>query len=155
MFDTVAGLPVHALVVHAAVVLVPLAALLSVAVAVVPRLRAVRRLLWLVVAVDVGAFAITVVTKLSGQELRSRLGGQIAADHARRGGVMPWFALALVAAVVLLAFAARRTGALTGIAVALVVVTAAAASGWTVWTGHSGSAAVWESVVQSTQPPGG
>jgi uncharacterized membrane protein len=62
-----AGLPLHPLVVHLVVGLVPLSALLSIAFAVVPRWRWLVR--WPAVATVVGAVAATWVGRLSGEAL--------------------------------------------------------------------------------------
>ncbi|MGI8613083.1 MAG: hypothetical protein ACR2KL_03925, partial [Nocardioidaceae bacterium] len=68
MFNTINGLPVHALAVHAVVVLVPLSALLGV-LFVVPRLRSWSRLPLPLVAL--AAVVATFVARQSGQALRN------------------------------------------------------------------------------------
>jgi hypothetical protein len=148
MFDTVAGLPVHVLAVHAVVAGVPLLALATVLVAARPRWRA--RFGWYVVAADLALVAVVWFTTRAGHALQARLGGQVALEHGRLGDRMPWFALALAGAAVLAALVGRRRGALGLLAVAAVAVTAAASVVWVVLTGHSGSAAVWEGIVRST-----
>ena len=146
MFDTVLGLPVHALVVHGVVVLLPLMALVTIVVALVPRLRF---LAWPVVAADAGIVAMTFVARESGEALQERLGGsQVAAEHAALGRNVIWFALGLLVASVIVATArgSRRilpAGVVTVVAGALVVI-------WTVRTGHSGSEAVWAEIVSNT-----
>ena len=70
MFDEFRGLPVHPLVVHAAVVFVPLAALLG-ALFVLPALRLKVR--WPLLAVTLAALASVFVSRLSGEELRESL----------------------------------------------------------------------------------
>ena len=147
MFDTIAGLPVHPLVVHAVVVLLPLMAVVTVAVAVRPSWR--RAAGWVVVA-DALVAGCAFVAKESGERFQQRLGGsQVAHDHAEQGDLLPLFALALLAAaVVVLLVRGRRP--LVWVAVALAVVTGAAAVGWTVVVGHSGATAVWGSVAGST-----
>ncbi|RLV50992.1 hypothetical protein D9V37_03425 [Nocardioides mangrovicus] len=65
------GIPLHPLVVHAAVVLTPLAALLCLVFALVPRWRwAVR---WPALVVSVLGFAAIYVAYLSGEDLEDRL----------------------------------------------------------------------------------
>ena len=146
MFDTVLGLPVHALVVHGVVVLLPLMALVTIVVALVPRLRF---LAWPVVVADAGIVAMTFVARESGEALQERLGGsQVAAEHAALGRNVIWFALGLLVASVIVATArgSRRilpAGVVTVVAGALVVI-------WTVRTGHSGSEAVWAEIVSNT-----
>jgi len=90
MFDTIDGLPVHALVVHAVVVLLPLMAVLTIVVAVRRGLR--ERYSWWVLAGNVVVAGLTLVAKQSGEALRASLGGQIAKEHAALGTLLPWFA---------------------------------------------------------------
>lgn len=66
------GIPLHPLVVHAVVVLTPVAALLAILYAVVPRWRWALRWPFLGVAV-VGA-AVTYLATVSGHDLQQRLG---------------------------------------------------------------------------------
>lgn len=82
MFDLVAGLPVHPLVVHAAVVLWPLGVLGLLAVLLVPRLR--ERYGWLVIATVVVGAASILVAKQSGEALARHLGEpEPHADYAK------------------------------------------------------------------------
>jgi hypothetical protein len=71
VFDTVGGLPIHALVLHVVVLAVPLATLLALLFA-YPRTRNWAR--WPLAVVAVGTLGATFVTKQSGQELRQALG---------------------------------------------------------------------------------
>ena len=71
MFDSVLGLPAHPLLVHAAVVLVPLLALGAVAYAAVPRLRQWIR--WAVVLLAIGAPGAAFFAVQSGDAFRARL----------------------------------------------------------------------------------
>ena len=106
MFDTILGLPVHALVVHVVVVLVPLAAVGLIAVAVRPAWR--RAYLPLVVAcATIGLAAVPVATR-SGQQLKARLnaGGEVAKqihNHQQMGKLViyPTIALWLLAIALL------------------------------------------------------
>ena len=140
MFDTIAGLPLHPLVVHAVVVLLPLMALLTVVVAVRKNLR--ERFSWWVVGANGVIFLITLVTKEAGESLQKSLGGQIAKEHGELGSVLPWFALFLALASAATAVA-NRNKALGPVAVVVSIVAAVAAVVWTVRTGDSGSRAVW------------
>jgi hypothetical protein len=161
--DTVNGLPLHALVLHATVVLIPLAGLLGVVFA-VPRLRA-----WATVPLPLVAVAAAVsalVTAASGQNLKEAggqggagLGGPVLdlveehQDLAQQLVVMTliYAAVAVVAAVV--AWRARRAhngrsggrsgGALlTGLSV-LLVLGAVAVTYQTFRVGDVGTEAVW------------
>lgn len=71
MFEEVLGIPAHPLIVHAAVVLVPLQILAAFTYALVPIAR--RHIAWLVVSLAVVAPATAFVAKLSGDALRERL----------------------------------------------------------------------------------
>jgi uncharacterized membrane protein len=141
MFDTIAGLPLHPLVVHAVVVLLPLMAVLTIVVAVRRNLR--ERYSWWVVAANVVIFLITLVTKESGEALQKSLGGQIAQEHGELGDVLPWFALFLALASAATAVT-QRNKALGPVAVVVSIIAAVAATVWTVRTGDSGARAVWE-----------
>jgi hypothetical protein len=158
--DTVNGLPLHALVLHATVVLIPLAGLLGVVFA-IPPLRE-----WATVPLPLVAVAAAVsalVTAASGQNLKEAggqggagLGGPVLElveehqDLAQQLVVMTliYAGLAVVAAVV--AWRARRNapdgragGALlTGLAV-LLVLGAVAVGFQTFRVGDVGSEAVW------------
>lgn len=151
MLDTFQGLPVHALVVHAVVVLVPLLALVTVVVAMVPRWR--RAAAWYVVAADGGLLAVTYVAAQSGRLLQRRLGDSppILA-HVALGRRMVWFVLALAVSAVLVAVLRTARGWAARAVVALAALAAVASVVWVARVGHSGSAAVWTVIIRSTQP---
>jgi hypothetical protein len=155
MFDVVAGLPVHALVVHAVVVLLPLMSLVTLAFTVRPKWR--PGLPW-AIAGNAVALAASFVAKQSGQKLQARLTGdaaeKIAAQHGQRGALLPYFAIALLAVSIAAYLLLRSQSAiLTTAAVALVAITGAGTTGWTVLVGHSGSSSVWKAVISSTSSP--
>lgn len=141
MFDTIAGLPLHPLVIHAVVVLLPLMAVLTIVVAVRKNLR--ERYSWWVVAANVVIFVITLVAKESGEALQKSLGGHVAQEHGELGDVLPWFALFLALASAATAVT-QRNKALGPVAVVVSILAAVAATVWTVRTGDSGARAVWE-----------
>jgi hypothetical protein len=148
VFDTVLGLPVHVLVIHAVVVLVPLAALATAAVALLPARLA--RLGWLVVAFDTAMLAATFVAKESGEEFFRLLDEpQAAVRHTELGATMQWYVLALVVAAVL-AVLVRSSGrtVLSAVVAVLVLVTAGATTVQLVRVGHSGSDAAWGGLAQ-------
>jgi len=154
MFDTIQGLPVHALVVHAVVVLVPLSAVGVLAIAAVPRWR--ERFGTLVLLVSTGALVTVPVATRSGQDLKERVGasGVVARqidDHQEIGELVLWPTLGMeVLAIALVALSRRRAakGAVTAVAV-LAAVAAVAAAGLVLRAGHLGSTAVWSCTVGS------
>src|SRR5215210_6675974 len=98
MFDTISGLPVHVLVVHAVVVLLPLMAVVTVAVALRRGWRSAAP--WVVLA-DAVVVGLAYVAKKSGEVLQKRLSQftpNVAEDHATHGDILWYFALALLVA---------------------------------------------------------
>lgn len=148
MFDTVAGLPVHVLVVHAVVVGVPVMSLVTVGVA---ARRPPQVWLWLVVAANTALAAVTLVAKQSGEALERRVGAELVVEHSALGDRLPWFVGGLVLASVLVALVRRRDG-VGRLVLVLAVVAAVAATVWVVRVGDSGSRAVWGPIVEFTDP---
>lgn len=157
MPETIFGLPTHILVVHAAVVLVPLTAVGAVVMALTARWSV--RFGPVVIAVGVVAFGASWAARLSGPSL-ARVQG-VSQAHLNAGEILPYFAGALLAVALLLWLIDRRgatTRALGTVILCVVVVAVAVlATGWTVRTGHSGSELVWKDVVAgvgATHHPG-
>jgi len=146
VFDTVLGLPVHALVVHGVVVLLPLMAIITAVVACVPRWRV--RAAWPVAVIDAGMVAMTFVARQSGLALQTRLGGRIAQEHAAIGKNLIWFAFAMFLASVVVALGRRSQKATLGAVFA--VVAGVFVVWWTVRVGHTGADALWKGIVAST-----
>ena len=146
MFDTVLGLPIHALVVHGVVVLLPLMAMVTAVVALVPRLRVLAA--WPVAVIDAGMVAMTFVARQSGEALQTRLGGRVAQDHAALGRNLIWFALAMF--LVSLVVALTRRSERATMSAVLAVGAGVLVIWWTVRVGHSGTSAVWSGIVAST-----
>lgn len=153
MPETVFGLPLHPLVVHGAVVLVPVAAILTILIA-VSQDRRTRwgSLTWLLVTAALGA---TVVAKLTGDELGQSLYGDVlrleTAEHGGHGTTTVWFTLGLwlaVSALLLVDFDRRRRHGygspvlVTAVAVAAIIA-AMAATGQVVLTGWTGAENQW------------
>lgn len=146
MPETVLGLPLHPLVVHATVVLVPLTALLVVLTAVSPRLRA-----WAGPLPLVGAVISTILAPIStstGESLEHSLGeSKLIEEHAELGDMLVWWCIPL-AVVAVAAYLLRRSGRTPGKwfdwAIAAVgVVVAVGTLVQVVLVGHSGAQAVW------------
>jgi uncharacterized membrane protein len=155
--ESLFGLPAHPLLVHAAVVLVPLAAIGTVAIAVWPAAR--RRLGWVVVGLGAVAFVFALLAQGSGEELEHKVEeSELVEEHAELGDTMPWFALpiALTAAgVMVLDRRRQRTDEGTRPAwmgPAVIVVSGAAILASVVGTvriaqvGHSGARATWQEI---------
>jgi hypothetical protein len=152
MFDTISGLPVHVLAVHAVVVLLPLMSLVTIAVAVRRRWRSAAP--WVVLA-DAAVVAAAFVAKESGEVLQARLSQinpGVAKDHANYGTYVPWFAVAVLVAAVLV-WLTSRSARLVPVAVVAALVTGVGAIGWTYLTGDSGARAVWGDTVANTKAP--
>ncbi|MGL5857945.1 MAG: DUF2231 domain-containing protein [Angustibacter sp.] len=150
MFDTINGLPVHALVVHAVVVLLPLAALGTLALAVRPVWR--ERYGLLLLGITAAATVLVPVASSSGEELAKRVGDP--GRHADLGDQLLWFALPLLVLVAALVLLPRGRSAGHGAITVVAVLAAAAAVATMVQVyrvGDSGAEAVWGDIVTSTQ----
>jgi uncharacterized membrane protein len=104
VFDLINGLPVHPLVVHAVVVLLPLACLGTIAIAVRPTWR--ERYGVLVVACAAAATALIPVATSSGEALEKHVG--YPENHAALGDQLIWFAIPLLALSLALVWLDRR-----------------------------------------------
>jgi uncharacterized membrane protein len=147
--DTVGGIPLHPLVVHAVVVLIPLGALGVGALSVVPKWRS--RYGILVMCAAVAAALLAPVAKESGENLRAALGeSDLINRHAQLGGTLLWGAVPLALVSVILWWLGRRSErgqdvprwasvlvGVVGVAVAVIVLVQI------VLIGHSGARAVW------------
>ena len=156
MFDTFFGLPLHVLMVHGVVVAMPVVAMAAIAVAVYGPWR---RLSLPLAVLALGTSVMAWAAAESGEAFNQRLGMPSAAqEHTELGVSVPWFALALTAALLLLGILARRqrvAQAVVALGAVLVFATAGLLTWRVVLVGHSGSAAVWSEVVQNTHAPAG
>lgn len=112
MFDTINGIPLHPLVVHGVVVLLPIAIVGTILIAFRPRWR--TRYGFLVVGAALGATVLSPVATASGEALEERVGDP--GEHADLGDQLVWFALALLitsAALVILQWRAERAASST------------------------------------------
>jgi hypothetical protein len=169
VFDTISGLPVHALVVHAVVVLLPLLSLVTIVFVIRPRWR--RELPWAILG-NALALAATYVAKQSGEKLQARLSGlsgqPVAEVHEKLATVLPYYALAQLVASVIAFLLIRRPSSASrhgedegdqpstaklALAITLVLVAGVAATVWTYRVGDSGARAVWEDVIANTKAP--
>ena len=154
--DSLFGLPAHPLVVHAAVVLLPIAAFTTVAVAAVPRWRRPYALLAFAVAVA-SAGAIWLAQE-SGESLEHRVTETALVErHTELADqVLPWAIAVVVVAGAVVAvdrYRSRLARVPTrAVTIGLVVVALVTGTGAT-WTvaevGHSGAKATWHDVAPS------
>jgi uncharacterized membrane protein len=138
------GLPLHPLVVHAAVVFGPIAALTALAF-LVPRWR--LRLRWPMVAVALLATGLIVAAYLTGDnflehkpELRASPQVQI---HEDRAVQLLWVTIAFGALALVSGWLATRTGALRIVLDVLLGVAAVLVLALVFLTGEAGARAVW------------
>ena len=163
MFDEISGLPAHPLLVHAAVIFIPLQVLAGVAYAVVPFTR--KYAWWTVLALAVVGPAAAFVAKESGEALEARLirGGmtQLTAvrEHADFAGMTFWFALGLGVLMIAMVVLGRRAAPPTAtdadaapgagrkvisLLLAVAIVGVGAATGYYIFkTGDTGAKMVW------------
>ena len=147
---TIAGMPAHALLVHAIVVLAPMLALLEMLCAFWPAAR--RRLVWLVLATAVINLVLTPVTTEAGEWLYDQQGqpSPILQEHAERGEWMIYFSAALLIVAIALAVLhwlesrsdKPRTIAAVVVAVVALAVGVSSIVG-VVRIGDAGAEAVW------------
>src|SRR3954468_22252925 len=145
------GLPLHVLVLHFTVVLVPIGGMATAAVMVRQQWR--DRYLAHVAAGNLALLALTFVTVRAGLALQGDLDPTRTSvpthDHEAFGKALLWIVVAL-AAVSLITWLASRAdnfapAALTGLA-AVVVLLAVASAGMTAVTGHTGSESHWGAI---------
>ncbi len=163
MFDLINGLPVHPLVVHAVVVLLPLASIGAIAIALRPSWR--RQYGVLVVACAAFATVLIPVATSSGEALERRVGDPGA--HASMGDQLIWFAIPLLVLVSALVWFDRRANSSLGtdpvqtqsaggkvglvhVIAALTVIAALATTVQVYRVGDSGARAAWGDQVSST-----
>lgn len=171
MFEQIGGLPLHPLVIHAAVVFVPLLAIGAVAYAVVPGWR--RLLWWAVGLLALAGAGSTILARFSGVAFRQRLLRKHLLTpeftpkvdaHQHFGTVTMWVTIALAVVTLVLLWAVPRRPASGGgsaggvsaggrsggtavqVVFAVVVIGLAVASVYYVYrTGDSGARMVWGS----------
>jgi len=162
MFDTIAGLPVHPLVVHAAVVLGPLAALLLLVYLVKPAWRLGLR--WPLVLTGGVAALSAAIASASGEALQHRVdetattaARRLVEEHAEAGDLAAASLYVQAAVIVLVVFfllppvaKAGRATFLGTVGIALSLVAVAFTTFGVVNAGHTGASASWSEVVATT-----
>jgi hypothetical protein len=139
------GLPLHPLVVHAAVVFTPLAAIAALLYVAVPRWR--DRLRWPMLALAVIATGAIVVAYLSGGSFLNskpelKTSPQVLA-HQHRGRQLLWIGIGFGLLAIVSGWLHTRTGALRIVLDVLLGVAAVLLLVWVFLTGEAGARAVW------------
>jgi MFS family permease len=158
MFERFGDLPLHVLVIHAAVVLLPVAALVAIAFAVVPRWRWLLR--WPAMLFGLAALVVAYVAKESGEAFLAAIPELEPAVklHEERGDLLFWYVLVftvlVIAAFLLLAgpsalasgkgAKATRSRPLELVVSAAIVVVGVLVIYQTIRTGDAGAKAVWD-----------
>ena len=176
VLDTIGGIPLHPLIVHAVVVLVPLASLLLLLAAVSPRIRH-----WAGILTPITATLALVMVPLatqSGEALEKRVDASPALEeHTELGDSLLYFVLTLAILAWALWFLDRRAratvtttdaaqrgahgtprAARSGLMTAVIVLSVVSVLATTVQViriGHSGASASWSDVGAKTVPAGG
>jgi uncharacterized membrane protein len=163
--DNFFGIPAHPLIVHAVVVLVPLAALGAIAVVLSPWVRS--HIGWLVAATAALNVLLVPLATGSGESLEERIDETALVEtHAEMGEqLLPWIiALALVVGtfMVLARLTSRRSSdtpppmwashTATLVVAAITVIAATGALVQVARIGHSGAKASWSDVRSASQP---
>lgn len=166
----IGGLPAHPLIVHAVVVLLPLAAVGTLAIAARPTWRRNLGIPVFLIAL-VGVLAVPVATK-TGDQLVDVLGGHdplIEIHEARADRLLPFAVgfLVLLLAALLLGYradraaradrthraegsaAVRMQARVTTVVAVLAALAGLVVAGLVVWIGDAGATAVWAHVVSS------
>ena len=153
--DTVFGVPVHPLLVHAVVVLVPLAALMSILIVIKPAWR--TKFKWLAAVLVVAGTATIPLATGSGESLRGRIfqikgqNNALLNDHLQMGENLTPFGLTLLISTLAYLFIRKLNRGLLGKLVAVVIVVSALGSMVEVYLiGHSGAKSVWSKTVEKT-----
>ena len=147
---TITGIPAHALLVHAIVVLAPLVAVLEILCGFWPAAR--RRFVWLVLVLAAANLVLTPLTTEAGEWLYNQQSqpSAILRIHAERGDWMIYFSAGLLVVAIALAVLhwlegrsdSRRTVATVVVAIAALVVGISSIVG-VVRIGDAGAHAVW------------
>jgi hypothetical protein len=157
VLDTIFGLPMHPLIVHATVVIVPTAALLVALAATVRRFRT-----WIGPVPALAAIVACILVPLStgsGEELEHRVGdSSLVEKHADLAETLIWLVIPLALASVV-GYWLHRRGSGGRALVATVAVLAVGLAGATLvdvaLIGHSGAKASWSSVGDRPAPSDG
>lgn len=152
----IAGLPAHILLIHAVVVLAPIAGLAVIAYAAAPRWRGY--LAWPLGVLSLGLVPLSLITAEAGEQLEeARPSSALIREHAEQGDLLKAVSVVFFVVVAAMLVASHepigRRFAFLGslrtnraVRIALLVVAAAAGAFFvyqSIITGHSGAASVW------------
>jgi uncharacterized membrane protein len=164
MVDTVFGLPLHPLVVHATVVVLPIAAITVAVAAVWPRFRRIAGPAPLLLSVI--SLMLVPVAVASGRSLADRVErtGLLGTHEELGEGLLPWVVVLTVGAAGLYWWSRRerrdgqpdRSRLSRAVAAAVALVALVGATGTAVQVvrvGHSGTEAVWSDVALVPHEP--
>jgi hypothetical protein len=151
-----AGLPAHILLIHAVVVLAPIAGLAAIVYAAAPRWR--NYLAWPLGVLSLGLVPVSLLTAEAGEQLeKARPASALIREHSEQGDVLKAVSVVffvVIAAALIVSFEpiGRRFAFLgqvrTNRAVRIALLAVAAVSGaffiyQSIITGHSGAVSVW------------
>jgi uncharacterized membrane protein len=145
LFGSVAGLPLHPLVIHAAIVLIPLAAISALVMSYLPSFS--RRYGKVTLVIALVAQTSLFLAKMTGEAFEEILDKDVG-NHAELGEIAPFVTLPMVA-LIYLRWRLDRSGATVGSALvrrltSLALIVASLASiVIVVLVGHSGAESVW------------
>ena len=145
LFGSVAGLPLHPLVIHAAIVLIPLAAISALVMSYLPSFS--RRYGKVTLVIALVAQTSLFLAKVTGEAFEEILDKDVG-NHAELGEIAPFITLPMVA-LIYLRWRLDRSGANVGspwvrrlTSLALIVASLASIV-IVVLVGHSGAESVW------------
>ena len=148
-FDLITGLPVHVLITHAVVVLLPLAVLTLILVVTIPKLRSHYR--YPAVGLAIVSAISAIIAEQSGTALQARV--VYPGEHAEWGEMLPPVAVALAVLSVIWLIVSRmassRGKVLAAILGGVIIVVGIIAVVITVQAGHSGSEQTWSERIES------
>lgn len=141
LLDTIAGLPVHALVVHFAVVVLPVSAIALIAIIYLPKIKNKYSFIS-VIGVILGSASV-LMAKQSGEALSERIG--LPVEHSDYGTYLTIAAFIFMALSIIWYRSSygRRSRVVTLLG-HVTVLAGVAVLGLSFLTGHSGAQSVWE-----------
>ncbi|TFH19668.1 MAG: hypothetical protein E4H05_04085 [Acidimicrobiales bacterium] len=151
--DSLFGLPAHPLIVHAAVVLLPIAAIALIVVAAIPRSRKVYAPI--VLGLALAATVAVGLAQQSGESLKGDVKKtELVEEHAEQGEtVLPWaIAVTIMSALVAAEpyvrdrFSKPSPRVVTAVLVGASLVVGIGATITVIDVGHSGAKSVWDNV---------